>query len=373
MGKREQHRHRNYRNPLKSTLYLLATLLAIPVSCFAVIREPSAVLGLIPQTQSAINIDGELSEEEYRGSLCTPVEYFHDDLANRPGQFFYLWDNDALYIGVRTLDQRAFAPQDKFWEGDAVEFYLDTRSDVFGVKWPLERFPGAVHCFFTAMTLNEVRPRFALRPNYSEAIPNKGIAVAARRTFSGLEMEMRMPWLNFPDFKPKVGEVVRLDAELSYSEGGPRSFRTFAFGSPLSVPHPANLAQLQLTNRLETDHWNQCGPVMMPVRIDEPWTQTSLPLKVVAQIAIPPYQTDKVGKIAFQVMDLCGNMIGQFDADTVTYLDVNHQFIRREATWSATLTSAGRFLVYAVVFDSHGNELCRIAPRLKSVNMSRGY
>src|SRR5690606_8953935 len=123
----------------------------------------------------------------------------------------------------------------------AVEWYFDTRrgEDFRNTQWA----KGAVHCYWTGYKGDQIEPRFCLRPGYLDAIPKIGIEVAARKTEFGAEVEFKLPWANFPEFQPKAGEVIALDAELCYSDGGPRVYRTFAYGSPLSVQQPASLAK----------------------------------------------------------------------------------------------------------------------------------
>jgi hypothetical protein len=330
---------------------------------------------VIPKVTKAITIDGRICEDEYRDALCTPVEYFNPDPANRAGQFFYLWDESALYVALRTLDQKPYAAETKFWEGDAVEFYLDTRrdNDFLGAEWPHEPNSGAVHCFFTAMEREKVHPRFLLRPGYEQAIRQKGIELAGRRFESGLELEVRIPWSNFPNFKPTSGEVIGLDTELSYSDGEGRTFRSFVFGNPLSVHLPANLGGVKLADHMGLPELQLSGPVMMPVRIDVPWNQSTLPLQVKGEIAVPPNMAGKIGKIAFHVIDLEGKPLGKFPADNVVNLDSGHLFARREAFWPMTLAAPGHYQVYAVIEDPDGHEIGRVAPKLVSVNLVQGY
>ena len=70
-----------------------------------------------------------------------------------------------------------FSPNNPLWEGDAVEWYFDTRRDKSfrDQQWG----DGSVHCFFTPMKLTELNPRFCLRPGYLDAIPQTGVKVAA--------------------------------------------------------------------------------------------------------------------------------------------------------------------------------------------------
>ena len=229
------------------------------------------VRGVATQAPKTMKIDGDLSE--FKGAFCTPVEYHNSDLRNRAAQFFYMWDEQAFYAGLRTLDAKPadLADDDHLWEGDAVEWYFDTRRDenFRSQQWG----PGAVHCYWAGLKGTNIQGRFCLRPGYLDAIKKIGVEVGARRTKTGIEVEFKLPWVNFPNFKPELNAVIAIDAELCYSDGGPRVFRTFAFGSPLSVQQPASLGKVQLVERIESEHWQACGPVMMPLRCDTAWTQ----------------------------------------------------------------------------------------------------
>lgn len=188
------------------------------------------VRGVATRAPAKMTIDGNL--EEFRDAFSTPVEYFHADVKNRAAQFFYMWDDEAFYAGLRTLDQKQAnpAPDDKLWEGDAVEWYFDTRrgANFRNTMWE----KGAVHCYWTGYKNDQLQPRFCLRPGYLDAIEKIGIEVAAKKTAVGSEVEFKLPWANFPDFKAKAGEVIAVDAELCYSDGAARVYRTFAYGSP---------------------------------------------------------------------------------------------------------------------------------------------
>lgn len=63
------------------------------------------VRGLATRAPAGIKIDGDLAE--FQGSFCTPVCYHETnldaDLYNRGAQFFYMWDDEAFYAGLRTL------------------------------------------------------------------------------------------------------------------------------------------------------------------------------------------------------------------------------------------------------------------------------
>src|SRR5262245_37239010 len=84
----------NLRCTLLSLLFLLCTLCAF--------ADDKPVVGLIPKAQHPIVMDGKL--DEWEGAFVTPLNATHPDLKNRATHIYYLWDNDALYVGVRALD-----------------------------------------------------------------------------------------------------------------------------------------------------------------------------------------------------------------------------------------------------------------------------
>jgi hypothetical protein len=285
-----------------------------------------------------------------------------------------MWDDQAFYAGLRTLDevpkQANNAPDDRLWEGDGVEWYFDTRrgADFRAQSWG----KGAVHCYWTGLNKKDLVPRFCLRPGYLDAIKKIGIEVGSRRWKHGLEVEFKLPWANFPDFKPAVGEVVALDAELCYSDGGPRSDRGFVFGSPLSVQQPAMLAPVELVERIEPKHWKAGGPVMMPMRVDVAWTQPTRPM-ITAHIAAPPIFRDQVGRVEFQVFDLEGKLLAKHEAGKPQPLADEGHFALLTAQCPVDVAPPGACQVAAVIYDRDGKELTRVAPRLVSTGMNPGY
>ena len=353
---------------------VFSTALALVSSMFlASAAEPSGlapgVRGLATRAPKGMKIDGDLSE--FKGAFCTPIEYFNEKLRERAGQFFYMWDEQAFYAGLRTLDTKPAnpAPDNQLWEGDAVEWYFDTRrGDEFrSQKWG----PGAVHCYWTGLKGTNVQGRFCLRPGYLDAIKKMGVEVGARRTKTGIEVEFKLPWANFPDFKPELNAVIALDAELCYSDGASRVYRSFAYGSPLSVQQPASQGKVQLVEKLEPSFWAACGPVMAPIRCDTPWTQNTKP-QVTGYLAIPPDYSGEIGKIIFRVSDLKGTALGDFPGKIETF-EAAGNFRRAVARWPSDLAVPGAHQLTGIVYGKDGNELTRVAPRMVSVNMTPGY
>src|SRR5437870_13660836 len=111
---------------LLRTLFILLLLLGFIFSGAASAQE-KPVVGVIPKAQKPLKFDGKLLD--WDGAFVTPVHVGHPDFANRGAEFLFLWDEQNLYIGLRCLDRRPahVAPDTQIYNGDAVEFYLDTR------------------------------------------------------------------------------------------------------------------------------------------------------------------------------------------------------------------------------------------------------
>src|SRR5688500_10281830 len=80
-------------------------------------RLQPGVRGLATRAPAEMVIDGDLGE--FAAAFCTPVGYFEPNVGNRAAQFYYMWDDEAFYAGLRTLDQAQAnpAPDDRLWEG----------------------------------------------------------------------------------------------------------------------------------------------------------------------------------------------------------------------------------------------------------------
>jgi hypothetical protein len=249
-------------------LLLALTLIFCPAGPARGQEKP--LVGLIPKAQGPITLDGKLDAKEWAGAFVTPVHVGHPDYANRGGQFLFLWDDQNLYIGQRCLDRKVahVGRDDQVWNGDAVEFYLDTRR---GEKLGGPEFtPGTLHMFWTPFTGTKVQPRLQVRPfktNPRQSL--KGAELAARTTKWGYTAEFRLPWANFPDFSPRAGTLVGIDCELCSSDGGPRVDRTFVYSSPASVNTPSAFSRVKLVERVEPDKLQTVGRALLPLSVTQ--------------------------------------------------------------------------------------------------------
>ena len=246
-----------------------ATILLFVLGAFsagAAYGQEKAIVGLIPRTQKPIKMDGNL--DEWDGAFVAPVHVGHPDFANRGGQFLFLWDDHNLYIGLRCLDQHPahIGSDDQIWNGDAVEFYLDTRR---GDELGAAAFgPGTLHMFWTPFTKTEVMPRMGIRdlPAFKD-FRLQGAEVAGAKTSWGYTAEFKLPWSNFPNFKPKAGEIIGIDCELCSSDGGPRVDRTFVYSSPAAVSAPSAFGLVRLVDKIDQRGLKSLGRALLPLAL----------------------------------------------------------------------------------------------------------
>jgi hypothetical protein len=311
-----------------------------------------------------VAIDGKIDKAEWAGAFCTPVHYGHARLEDRAAMFFYQWDEKALYVGLRALDRhRADVGDDKaLWNGDAVEFYLDTRAGqaLRGKDWTA----GAIHFFFTPFEGVRLHPRWVMRGGIATSDTKlEGVELAAMEHEWGYEVELKLPWANFPEFRPKVGTLLAMDAELCSGDGQGRTDRTFAYGSPLSVQQPASQGLVELVERLDPADLATVGPACFPFWVETPWVQAER-ARVVAVLAIPPALADRVGAVAIRIHDADGRVVRTLPARVGAFGPGTLGFVRAVASWSIDDYAPNTYFVTARVESKEGKPLTTVAPRM---------
>ncbi len=285
---------------LRKILPTAVALLAIALPASA---QEKPVVGLIPKAQKPIVFDGKLSG--WDGAFVTPVHVGHPDFANRGGQFLYLWDEKNLYIGLRCLDQKPahIGPDNQIWNGDAVEFYLDTRR---GDKLGAAAFgPGTLHSFYTPFTKTELKPRIQVRdlPAFKD-FKLQGAEVAAVKTSWGYTAEFKLPWANFPDFTPKAGEVIGIECELCSSDGGLRVDRTFVYSGPAAVGSPSAFGRVQLVDKIEASALKPLGRALLPLSL----TRSTNYAWLYGTVCVSPTIEGSVAKLEGKLLDAAGKV-----------------------------------------------------------------
>src|SRR5262249_21396491 len=84
-----------------------ACVLLMAAPALADEKAPSlaaGVRGLVTRAPAGgVAMDGKLTE--WAGAFCTPVHYNHARPDDRAAQFYYAWDDQAFYVGLRALDR----------------------------------------------------------------------------------------------------------------------------------------------------------------------------------------------------------------------------------------------------------------------------
>ena len=352
----------------RAGLYRLCfTILAATGSIPALADDTPAKLqpgvrGLVTRAAAKVTVDGSLAE--WTGAFCTPLHYGHVRPLERASQFFYMWDDEAFYVGLRCLDTKQANPAAlaASFNGDAVEFYLDTRAgDALRSKdWT----KGAIHFYYTPFDKAEVKPRWVMRKGIATSdTVLTGVEIAATRDSDHYEIEFKLPWANFPDFKAKVGATIAVDAELCSGDGGTRTDRTFSYGSPLSVQQPASLGKVELVSTIAPEFVAQVGPAMFPMWVDTPWVQSERG-QVKAVVAIPPAFAAAVRLVDVRFHDADGKVVKTVIAPIEEFGPKGLGFVRAVASWSVDDFPPGSYFVTSSVWASPGKQIAAVAPRM---------
>ena len=279
----------------------LLAVVFLALASSAAHAQDKPVVGLIPKATKPIKMDGKL--DEWFGAFVTPVNIGHPDFANRGGEFLYLWDDENLYVGLRCLDQHPAHFGSAIWDGDAVEFYLDTRrGDQLGAQ---QFAAGSLHMFWTPFTKTDIKPRWAVRdlPAF-KGFKLQGAEVAGEKTPWGWTAEFKLPWANFPEFKAKAGEIIGIDCELCSSDGGPRVYRTFVYSSPANVATPSAFGRVKLVEQIDLGDLKAFGRALLPLSLTKSGNYDWL----YGTVCISPTIESAVAKIEGKLLDDKGNV-----------------------------------------------------------------
>jgi hypothetical protein len=323
----------------------LLTALVLALISSAAHAQEKPILGLIPKAAKPIKMDGKL--DDWNGAFVTPVNVGHPDFANRGAEFLYLWDDDNLYVGLRALDQHPAHFGSAIWDGDAVEFYLDTRR---GDQLGAQQFgPGSLHMFWTPLTKTEFKPRWAVRdlPAFKD-FKLQGAGVAGEKTPWGWTAEFKLPWSNFPNFKAKAGEAIGIDCELCSSDGGSRADRTFVYSSPDNVATPSAFGRVKLVDTIDVSDLKLFGRVLLPMSL----TKSANYAWLYGTVCVSPTIDKSVARIEGKILDGQGKVRKTTTGNRKTF--DGSGLAMWTGSWELFDLPSGIYTVDVSAFDSAG-------------------
>lgn len=327
----------------------VSALLLLVVLATAARAEEKPVVGLITKAQHPIVVDGKL--DEWEGAFVTPLNATHPDFYNRATHIYYLWDEQALYIGVRALDTNPthISPDTALYDGDAIEFYLDTRQgDDLGKQ---EFGPGTLHLFFTAVTGQALKPHWHLRdlPAF-KGLELKGVEIAAAKTPDGYTLEFKLPWSNL-NFTPKANAPIGIDIEMGSADGGHRVHRTFAYSSPTSVGTPSTFGRVLLAEKVDATAVKPYSRALFPFDAQIPGNYG----RIYGIACVSPTIAANVVKIEGKLLGADGKKLKDMENASLTMVAEHWRLWRGE--WETFDLPAGEYTLVLTGSDAHGNAI----------------
>lgn len=168
---------------------------------------------------SNITLDGVLTPDEWKESLCFPLRSkFHITNIRRQwteamdaGMEFYVsWNNSGLFFGAIVADNEVINEKtpETAYEQDCIEIFVDGRSKEQFMKPPYSKGCYQILVMPPANGKNSIATVFG---------PNKihGMKIAGNKTEYGYNIELFIPWTAFPDIKkPGPGTNIGIQAML---------------------------------------------------------------------------------------------------------------------------------------------------------------
>ncbi|WP_422930771.1 hypothetical protein [Singulisphaera sp. PoT] len=197
-----------------------------------------------------------------------------------------------------------------------------------------------------------------------EPIPlAEGADISATSNKFSYSLEFRLPWANFPNFKPVEGAVLAIDAKLCNWDGKNLVDRTFAYRLPLLVQQPASLGKVKLVKSLDPDDMAAIGVATFPLWVEISWKKAERS-RAQAIVAIPPEIFEIVGRVEIRFHDTDGKIVTTLEAPLERFGLESLGFERAVARWSVDDFAPRRFFVTAGVISRTDRTLVTAAPRM---------
>jgi cellulose/xylan binding protein with CBM9 domain len=211
------------------------------------------------KVQSQITIDGNISEEEYAHAPTLNINKSNQVVSRRKelwagkeksnAKAKLLWDQNALYIGIKIMDNKVINDADKreLWLGDCVEIYLDTDTgkDIFINA--INSHQGKIIC---APAYSDKGARIAVS-SLKESIygvDHNKIEVASKKTKQGYNIEIKIPII---EKKMYAGRIWGFDLSFIDDDGDKHSRCQLMWTGRKSWSKPHNYGFIIFTDKVE--------------------------------------------------------------------------------------------------------------------------
>jgi cellulose/xylan binding protein with CBM9 domain/Big-like domain-containing protein/parallel beta helix pectate lyase-like protein len=279
------------------------------------------------RTGTPISVDGALGEWNGAGQAA------FSGLSGSANASL-LWDDTNLYVAFRVTDSQLSSLQTtrdsaSLWQDDAVEVYIDTRSDRAGTMQPDD--------YQLIVNINNVQADLRGTGNDKDASWNAMWPSAVAPLANGYAVEIAIPWAQI-GVTPVAGMTLGIDLAVDNSNPtGTPAYETFDWAQIAPGPYaqPSRWKQVQLvgTSLPTTDRTPPTVAITSP----------SSGATVSGSIALAATASDNVGVAGVQ-FKLDGANLGAEDT-TAPYT----------VTWNTGTVSSGSHTLTAVARDAAGN------------------
>jgi len=177
--------------------------------------------------EGSIKIDGDLKEWDLSSPMiidreeqvyCLRKGMKWEGKEDLSAQVYAAYDKDNLYIGSQVKDNLLMRNKEKEWEGTNFEIYFDLNERAQRRK----PFYNATVYQFVVLPGTDEDPKALFTERYTHAGAEyryEGADVASRRTEYGYDLEIKIPFKNFPQIAEKGLDDIGFDIGINKSDG----------------------------------------------------------------------------------------------------------------------------------------------------------